>query len=974
CKQCTEPGSKTCEPWCDGSDTECGCGPSCTNCNTEGGTGGKDGDPVAKGDGWYFSKPPYPYCETSVKFCPYYTEKEKRDYFCKDSGQTCGYSKTNTFKECPSGTAQSCSNGCGDIGGGQLGCLAPTGCERVFLECGNPAKNGCLEGTARMVYRGTCPEADSEFCEANPNCNAADAQHCEGHCCPVGSTAKSIGGMDCPGSQFCTKDASCCGPVGEGGICPSTCIYCLCTSTGAYINGGKTCTQTSADACAQRCNGAGRCFTTYPSGSWTPVGKYCVDTTATCYCPATCGDGTCNGAETASNCPSDCGGSTPDPNCNTGSSGACAGYDKAFGCTAISSSTTLDLNPDNADYTWTPGSSNCPTVSPILPNCYCGTKKSPSPGGSSGKANGQTCTKPGDCQSNNCVGGVCCNSGQCGGAVSGTTPKCYNSGEKVTSNGVPYKCSSGQWVKDSGSSGGQSCSNPGVCTCGVGYCYFDSQITGVFRDVNTAEYQAFCVNSGICNSGSTPGGSTTTCTGTCRAIYAGDTIAGTCARSGEVYDSSKTCAKAGYYCCVPSGGTNPPGGNTNYICTPGICDCTTHRYCYGDDFPSAKGTWSAPDAGRYGQFCNLCCLGQATCPAGSVGAPGGNGNTPGNTPGSGGSTSSKCASYCTSRGYTFNLCSGLGLDFVKEKYPNNAIVSTGIYCYDTGVEFCYCGSSGGGNLPGTIPGSSGIQSCASAGGVCAATAHHCLYNIGGHSLAGTFSDCAGIQVCCESLPSGCVPTESYYCAGNVLMRWHKCRGVDTPMVAEDCAGHSPPQVCKYGVCASSGGSGGLQMAYLGEFAEYETGDCNSGLFIAINEEGVPIKERVIVRSFSGSDSLTITSEEAGAIKVIKVCFEPFEVERGTTYVLEKDILECDKDCKAGEECSCSIKDCEGGLLLILNKVGAPVDLMSTTFVESIASSDYTKTFTPSKEGVGYAMAICFNQPEIVHKWHFSVSE
>jgi hypothetical protein len=163
-------------------------------------------------------------------------------------------------------------------------------------------------------------------------------------------------------------------------------------------------------------------------------------------------------------------------------------------------------------------------------------------------------------------------------------------------------------------------------------------------------------------------------------------------------------------------------------------------------------------------------------------------------------------------------------------------------------------------------------------------------------------------------------------------------------------------------------------AYMEQGFDYTHEGCNNGLFIALNKEGGPLKSPFVLESFGPGSSLELDFKEDGVISITRICFDPLDVHKEETYVLSKGTIYCDKNCRAGEECKCEIKECSGGLLLLLNKEGSPIDLTSTAFIEPIGSSEHIKTFTPASEGVGYAMAICFNRQDVVHRWYFSVSE
>ena len=460
----------------------------------------------------------------------------------KINGQTCGMNNECANGSCADGvccntaclgTCLACSNAkkgsgadgvCGNIAVGQpdtaatVTCTANSACDGNGVckkNLGQPCANGaacangiCTDGVCCGVA--ACPTCQSCALSANGTCvnipvgqpDNVPANTCVGtNTCDGVGTCKKGPGASCSVTSECSAgtcvDGVCCGVMS----CPM-CQSCALSGNGTCANiPNGTPDTVPANACTTACNGSGTCKTA--NGLACPAGG-----AADCQ-NGNCVDGVCCGTAACGVCQS----------CSLSGNGTCSNIPNG----------TVDTVPAGACTTTCNGSGVCRT------------------------ATGLTCPVGGaaDCQSSNCVDGVCCGSAACGVCQS-----CSLLGNGTCSNianNTPDPVPAGTCTT--------ACNGSGICKAASG----QACPGGVGTDCQSG----FCVD-GVC-CGSAACGVCTSCSlsgnGTCSNIANNtpDPVpAGTCTTA---CDGTGTCKTATGLACPVGGAADCQSG----FCSDGVC-------------------------------------------------------------------------------------------------------------------------------------------------------------------------------------------------------------------------------------------------------------------------------------------------------------------------------------------------------------------------------------------------------------------
>jgi len=345
-------------------------------------------------------------------------------------------------------TAASCASDCG---GGSMTCNGNGTCESNESSASCPSDCGSSAITA-CNYNGAC-----DYGESSGSC-PADCSYDSYATCETNSTVDACQNASC---YWCAESSTC---KQQAGYCQSSAVSC---TPGTYTTESGAC---NYNTCASGC---------VFDGSGCPSG--CVAQPA-----AWCGDGMCNGSETAGSCPSDCG--TEDIGwCGDG---ACIGledsYNCSFDCGAPPSGWCGDGSCDSANEDSNSCSSDCGGgsvyTSETCGNGFCGS--------------GETETScPSDCSGSNY------NSETCGNNFCGA-------GETAAS--CPSDCGTADYSSSDG--GGYTPPPPtsacgdGVCDAGEEYGGCPSDCGGEYTDCQNKFDEGSCVSTGCvyCPSDSVP--------------------------------------------------------------------------------------------------------------------------------------------------------------------------------------------------------------------------------------------------------------------------------------------------------------------------------------------------------------------------------------------------------------------------------------------------------------------------------------
>ena len=439
-------------------------------------------------------------------------------------------------------------------------------------------------------------------------------------------------------------------------------------------------------------------------------------------CGTSCGDATCNGAETTTSCPEDCGTSCGDGTCNGsegcvtcaadcgGCEGSCCADNGTIGCDDLACQAAVcALDPFCCDASWDgvcsdEATHDAPTHCPQCDTCgngFCGPQEStstcPDDCGTScgdGACNGSesTATCPADC-------GTSCGDGACNGSES--TASC------------PQDC--GSSCGDGACNGGESTANcPGDCgtSCGDGACNGGEDCVGCATDCGT------CPGS-CCAAHGTIGCDSVGCQG---AVCELDPFCcntqwdGACVNSATqvVPESCVACDVCGNGFCGPAESTASCPGDCGTSCGDGACNGgESTATCPGDCGSSCgDGTCNgAESCVGCASDCGLC-AGDCCAAHGTVGCA------------NPGCQAAVCAidSFCCNNSWD-GICAGEAQDEVVESCPQCDVCGNGYCGFTENTANCSadCGSScgdgacNGGESTANCPGDCGT-SCGD--GVC----------------------------------------------------------------------------------------------------------------------------------------------------------------------------------------------------------------------------------------------------------------
>jgi len=418
---------------------------------------------------------------------------------CNNAGSVgvCTFALTNTDPQTECGWCQAC-NGAG-------------ACK--FVASGQDPKNQCSPSAPS-----TC--GDDGNCDGGGACRKwaattectvqsctgttlSPTDHCNGtgactdaapvSCCPFKCGA-GICGTSCNSNADCCADAYCygsacvtkkangtaCASAGEcqsGNCVDGYCCNTACTGTcqACNVSGSPgTCTPETAGtdpmneclACNQ-CNGAGTCAPV-PVGQ-DPFGDCTQEAQSTCGQSGSCsGSGGCALWPAATVCvPAACVGSTLTAADTCNGSGVCIDGGTAsccpYACIGDSCGSSCSNNSHCCSTHWCSGATCIPR-----------------------KADGDTCTAPGECLSGNCVDGVCCDKPCTGPCQACNLPGFVGGCTFVAFNTDPHgDCSTCKACNGAG-----ACANVAAATDPVGDC--------PQQDTSTCGFDGLCNGSGAC--------------------------------------------------------------------------------------------------------------------------------------------------------------------------------------------------------------------------------------------------------------------------------------------------------------------------------------------------------------------------------------------------------------------------------------------------------------------------------------------
>ena len=407
-----------------------------------------------------------------------------------------------------------CGNGRCEVSETCSSCAQDCGKCPVF--CGDGSCNGVELCSSCSIDCGACPPVcGNGKCDLTESCSSC-AKDC-GVCLPK-----------C-GDHVCNVDESCSSCPGDCGACPPRCGDGSC-------NGNESCSSCSGDcgACPPRCgdgscNGVELCSSCPSDCGVCPAvcsngkcedNETCSSCSSDCgVCPPICGDGTCNSNETCSSCPGDCGACQKTYPCTDSDGG------KNYAVQGITSGSKLSWDPSNTqpvqlgdicvDFLANPdgqvvsacsSSSGCKVDEYFCQNdvinneyvlcpygCQIGACLATPPasctdsiknqdetdidcGGSkcSKCSNSKKCLAASDCQSSNCVNGLCqpivyCGDGSCNGNENcSSCPGDCGVCPVVCGNA---KCESGESCSSCSSDCGACQTNQSISkVCGDGVC------------------------------------------------------------------------------------------------------------------------------------------------------------------------------------------------------------------------------------------------------------------------------------------------------------------------------------------------------------------------------------------------------------------------------------------------------------------------------------------------------------------------
>jgi len=412
--------------------------------------------------------------------------------------------------------------------------------------CGNDGK--CQAGACQKYQQGTacagatCPMPGTTFtagatCDGSGTCSTPTATSCSPFTCGA-NACKSV----CTGNADCAAPASCingsCGLKPDGAICQlgaecqsSTCAQGVCCHTAC----AGTCMSCSLTGSAGTCSPV-------PSGGSDPTGQ-CTDKGA-----ASCGTtGFCNGAGACQLYAAgvQCAAPVCQDNAHAATARTCDGAGTCKQPTVQTCSPFMCSNTTQSCIAVCSGDGDCVGINVCNPDGSCGLKRL-----------GQICAASAECDSKNCVDGVCCSSASCGtcqicnltGAAGSCQPVATGAAEPHARCSATPPCG-----LDGTCDGDGACRNTSAGTsCGSASC------TG-----STSTPVGSCDGDGLCQQPHQD------CPG--HYVCGATTCLTTCAGSGD-------CASG--YNCISGTCTNlKPNGTTcsagtdcaSTICTDGVC-------------------------------------------------------------------------------------------------------------------------------------------------------------------------------------------------------------------------------------------------------------------------------------------------------------------------------------------------------------------------------------------------------------------
>jgi len=483
------------------------------------------------------------------------------------SGSSCGLKPDGAFcadrRECVSGN---CAQGV---------CCA-TACASACKSCALATTMGICTNVpdGQPDPTGTCLDAGAPSCGNNGKCRAGACQTyaqgtpCKPASCPSGTATLTPGGS-CDGAgtclipaattcfpfrcgvaackSTCTADADCAPPgVCVGGSCGLKPIGAICGEGGECTSGicaQGTCCKTDCAGSCMSCGllgSAGTCAPV-PAGGTDPVGQ-CRDQGATS-CATT---GVCNGAGGCQLYPA--GTECAPPTCPMGSTTATLSRtcDGAGNCKPALMQSCLPYNCNGtACRAACSGDADCANGN-VCNAGSCGKKRL-----------GQICAAAAECDSGNCVDGVCCSAASCTVCKS-----CNVSGSAGACTPVP----AGGMEPHGGCAPAPPCGTNGTCD-GTGACRFMAAGTACGTascKQSTATPVGACDGAGTCKQVSN----------SCSPYVCGDTACKTtCATTADCV-SGYSCQ--GYFCTNLK--ANGAACGTNGECISGHC---TEGFCCG---------------------------------------------------------------------------------------------------------------------------------------------------------------------------------------------------------------------------------------------------------------------------------------------------------------------------------------------------------------------------------------------------------
>ncbi|MCD6226633.1 MAG: hypothetical protein J7J93_02465 [Candidatus Aenigmarchaeota archaeon] len=134
-------------------------------------------------------------------------------------------------------------------------------------------------------------------------------------------------------------------------------------------------------------------------------------------------------------------------------------------------------------------------------------------------------------------------------------------------------------------------------------------------------------------------------------------------------------------------------------------------------------------------------------------------------------------------------------------------------------------------------------------------------------------------------------------------------------------------------------------------------ECTKGLWILTNKEGNPLQYPIVTEIPPSENAELGTTQEEGKILVRGLCTDydiptmdsfDVEVKKGVT-------LTCPDECKANEECECTVEECNLGIFKVENEENEPLE---NDISEAIGESPFEYKFTTKEAGKVKVIANC----------------